>query len=320
MIGFNPVSEATAPGKIILFGEHAVVYGRPAIAAPISQLRARATVSPSSSNNCYLIAPDLNRHNRLQDLPDDDALALAARLVLKAGQIETIPDVTIRVNSQIPIASGMGSGAAIAAAIIRALAQHLNRPDLQSNEMVSALTYEVEKIHHGTPSGIDNTVVAYEQPIYFVRQSPQNQIEPFTVAAPLRFVVADTGVRSSTKVAVGDVRRQYNQQPAQFARIFDECGRIAQDARQAIESGDVPQVGKLMTQNHAWLQKMTVSSPELDNLVTAALQAGALGAKLSGAGRGGNMLALVEDAEMETKVTTALQNAGATNILTTILT
>ncbi|MCB9008699.1 MAG: mevalonate kinase [Ardenticatenaceae bacterium] len=255
MIDFNPVTQASAPGKIILFGEHAVVYGRPAIAAPISQLRAKATVTHSSSNNCYIIAPDLERHDRLQDLPDDDALALAARLVLDAAQIHQIPDVTIRVNSQIPIASGMGSGAAIAAAIIRALAQHLNRPDLQSNEMVSALTYEVEKIHHGTPSGIDNTVVAYEQPIYFVRQSPKNQIEPFRVAVPLRFVVADTGVRSSTKVAVGDVRRQYNQQPAKFSRIFDECGRIAQAARQAIEAGDVTKVGQLMTENHTWLQK-----------------------------------------------------------------
>jgi mevalonate kinase len=320
MIGFNPVSEATAPGKIILFGEHAVVYGRPAIAAPISQRRAKATVTHSSSNNCYIIAPDLGRHDRLQDLPDDDALALAARLVLDAAQLWQIPDVTIRVNSQIPIASGMGSGAAIAAAIIRALAQHLNRPDLQTNEMVSGLTYEVEKIHHGTPSGIDNTVVAYEQPIYFVRQSPQNQIEPFTVAAPLRFVVADTGVRSSTKTVVEDVRGQYNQKPAKFAHIFDACGRIAQAARQAIEAGNVTQVGKLMTENHAWLQKMTVSSPELDNFVEAALQAGALGAKLSGAGRGGNMIALVEDDGEETKVRTALKKAGATNSLTTVLT
>ena len=319
MIDFNPVSRASAPGKIILFGEHAVVYGRPAIAAPVSQIRAKATVTHSSSNNCYLIAPDLNRHDRLQDLPEDDALARAAWLVLEAAGLAQPPDVTIRVSSQIPIASGMGSGAAIAAAIIRALAQHLNRPNLQSNETVSALTYEVEKIHHGTPSGIDNTVVAYEQPIWFVRQSPKNLIEPFKVATPLRFVVADTGVRSSTKVAVGDVRRQYNQQPAKFARIFDECGRIAQAARQAIEAGDIDKVGHLMTENHAWLQKMTVSSPELDELVEAALQAGALGAKLSGAGRGGNMLALVADEGMERQVSAALQNAGAASILTTVL-
>ena len=153
-----------------------------------------------------------------------------------------------------------------------------------------------------------------------MRQSPKNQIEPFRVAAPLRFVVADTGVRSSTKVAVGDVRRQYNQQPAHFAHIFDECGRIAQAARQAIETGNVAQVGQLMTENHAWLQNMTVSSPKLDKLVDAALQAGALGAKLSGAGRGGNMIALVADERGETIARTALQKAGATHILTTVLT
>jgi len=319
MAKFNPITEATAPGKVILFGEHAVVYGRPAIAAPVSQLRAKASITHSSSNNCFIIAPDLNRHARLQDLPEDDALARAAWLVLDAAGLDQPPDVTIRVHSQIPIASGMGSGSAITAAIIRALAQHLNRRDLQTNEMVSALTYEVEKIHHGTPSGIDNTVVAYEQPIYFVRQSPKNQIEPFTVAAPLRFVVADTGVRSSTKVAVGDVRRQYNQEPARFAQIFDACGRIAKAARQAIEAGDTVHIGQLMTENHTWLQKMTVSSPELDHLVEAALQAGALGAKLSGAGRGGNMIALAADEGMETAVRTALTQAGAQKILTTVL-
>lgn len=317
---FNPVVEATAPGKIILFGEHAVVYGRPAIAAPLPQLRAKASVYHSSSNHCYIVAPDLKRHDRLQDLPDDDALAMSARQILKAAQLAEPPDVTIHVDSQIPIASGMGSGAAIAAAIIRALAKHLNRPDLQENAVVSALTYEVEKIHHGTPSGIDNTVVAYEQPLYFVRQWPQNQIERFTVAQPLRFVVADTGIRSSTKTVVGDVRRQYSAQPAHFAQIFDACGRIALAARQAVEDGNMAQVGKLMTENHTWLQKMTVSSIELDKLVEAAIQAGALGAKLSGAGRGGNMIALMANDEGETAVSEALLRAGATRIVTAVLT
>jgi mevalonate kinase len=313
------VAEATAPGKIILFGEHAVVYGRSAIAIPLSQLRAKARVYYSSSNNCYIIAPDLQRHDRLDDLPEDDALATAVRQVTKAAKLWSPPDVTIHVRSDIPIASGMGSGAAIAAAIIRALAQHLNRPDLQENSVVSALTYEVEKIHHGTPSGIDNTVVAYERPIYFVRHSPQNIIEPFRVATPLRFLVADSGVRSSTKTVVADVRRQWQADPTTFDHIFDQCGRIAQAARTAIEVGNVTQVGELMTENHQWLQKMTVSSPELDNLVTAALQAAALGAKLSGAGRGGNIIALVDGDVQETAVRAALQQAGATAVLTTIL-
>ena len=151
MIDFNPVSEASAPGKIILFGEHAVVYGRPAIAAPVSQIRATATVTYSSSNLCFLVAPDLDQLDRLQDLPKDNPLARAVWLVVEAADLWEPPGVTIRVSSQIPIASGMGSGAAIAAAIIRALAQHLNQPALQTNEAVSALTYEVEKIHHEDP-------------------------------------------------------------------------------------------------------------------------------------------------------------------------
>ena len=313
------MTEATAPGKIILFGEHAVVYGRPAIAAPLSQVRATCTIADSPTPGIRFIAPDLDQDIWLADAPPDDPLATAVSLVKRAANLTTSPNLTLTVRSQIPIASGLGSGAAIAAAVIRALATHLNLPNLQSNAQVCALTYEVEKIHHGTPSGIDNTVVAYEQPIYFVRQSPHNQIEPFGVAAPLRFLVADTGVRSSTKQVVGDVRRQWNRQPAGFSHIFDQCGRIATAARQAIEIGDVALVGQLMTENHAWLQKMTVSSPELDNLVETALQAGAWGAKLSGGGRGGNMIALVNGEEEETAVHTALQQAGATAILTTIL-
>jgi mevalonate kinase len=181
------------------------------------------------------------------------------------------------------------------------------------------LTYEVEKIHHGTPSGIDNTVVAYEKPVYFVRQPPQNRIEPFEVKRPLSILVADTGVRSSTKIAVGDVRRHWQADPARFETLFDGCGRIADTARAAIEAGDMAHIGRLMTANQQLLQEMTVSSPELERLVAAALQAGALGAKLSGGGRGGNMIALVDGAVEETAVYEALVAAGAKSVFTTVI-
>lgn len=309
---------ATAPGKIILFGEHAVVYGRPAIAAPVSQLRATAVIKPTSQPGIRLIAPDLNTDVWLSSLPDDDALALAVRQVKQAADLSTLPDISITVTSQIPIASGLGSGAAIAAAVIRALAQFLDLPNLQGNEKVSKLTYEVEKIHHGTPSGIDNTVVSFEQPIYFVRQQPQNLIEPFVVKRPLHLLIGDTGVRSSTRNAVLDVRRQWEADRNRFETFFDACGHITQSARTTIEQGDIAQLGQLMKENHSWLQKMTVSSPELDTLVTAAVDAGALGAKLSGAGRGGNMIALVDEG-METAVSNALLTAGAHVVLTTTI-
>lgn len=313
-----PSSFASAPGKVILFGEHAVVYGRPAIAAPVTQVRATALVENSDRPGIRIIAPDLEADFRLEEAAEDNPLALAARLVLATAPAAKWPDLTITVRSEIPIASGLGSGAATAAATIRALAQHLGLTEWASDQQVCALTYQVEQIHHGTPSGIDNTVVTYERPVYFVRRQPQNLVEPFQVAAPLRLLVADTGVRSSTKVVVGDVRRQWQEETGRFEAIFDGCGRIAQAARAAIEQGHVAQLGRLMSENQVLLEEMSVSSPELERLVGAAQTAGALGAKLSGAGRGGNMIALVE-VETEGLVREALQAAGARTVLTSVI-
>ncbi len=309
---------ATAPGKIILFGEHAVVYGRPAIAAPISQLRATAVVAASSQPGVRLIAPDLDQDIMLADAAADNPLAAVIRQVQTAVPQATLPDLTITVGSDIPIASGLGSGAAITAAVIRALTAFLGLAHLATNEWVSALTYEIEKIYHGTPSGIDNTVVSFEQPVYFVRQQPQNRIDTFNVAQPLHLLVADTAVRSSTKVVVEDVRRQWQANPEKFEALFAGCGRIAAAARAAIEQGDIAATGQLLNENQALLQEMTVSSPDLDKLVAAATAAGALGAKLSGAGRGGNMIALVTPATV-TAVSNALLSAGAKTVLASTL-
>lgn len=310
---------ATAPGKVILFGEHAVVYGQPAIAIPVSQVRARATVVAGQQPGVRLIAPDLGVEKLLLEEDREDALATAVYLVKTATHLPHLPAMTITVSSDIPIASGLGSGAAIAAAAIRAVTQFVGYGHLLTPEWVSAMTYEVEKIHHGTPSGIDNTVVTYEQPVYFVRQQPRNRIETFTVAKPLTLLVADTGIRSSTKEVVGDVRRQWEANPTRFEALFAACGRIAMAARQAIEQGDIARLGTLMQENQAVLQEMTVSSPELERLVAAALEAGAIGAKLSGAGRGGNMIVLLAEEGGKTAVSAALTAAGAKNVLTTTL-
>ncbi len=308
---------ATAPGKIILFGEHAVVYGRPAIAAPLSQVRARAVVSDGSRDGSVrLIVPDLGQAFALHEAEEENALAAAVRQLQRAADIDQLPALTITVSSQIPIASGLGSGAAITAAIIRALAQHLGLVDFVGNTAVSDLTYEVEKIYHGTPSGIDNTVVAYEQPVYFQRGQPRNRIEPFAVARPLRLIVADTGVSSSTRQVVGDVRHQWQANRQVFEDLFDQCGSITERARQALQAGDMVRLGQLMTKNHALLRTMTVSSTELERLVETAVAAGAWGAKLSGAGRGGNMIAIAPEWHEET-VRQALLAAGARHVFTT---
>ncbi len=306
---------ATAPGKVILFGEHAVVYGRPALAAPVTHLRARADVVETGRVDVALIAADLGRSARLSRVQDDNPLAAVIHVVERFFGCSLSDGYSLSVTSAIPIASGLGSGAAISVAVIRALVAYLGRGDEVSRADVSALAYEVERLHHGTPSGIDNTVIAYEQPVYFVRREAGPLIEPFAVARPLRLVIGDTGVRSATKDVVGDVRRRWSADFSRFEAIFDACGRIADAGREALAAGDLAAAGALMNENHEWLSRMTVSSPPLDRLVGAARRAGALGAKLSGAGRGGNMIALVT-ADTEIAVADGLLAAGAARVFT----
>ncbi|MDA0242571.1 MAG: mevalonate kinase [Chloroflexi bacterium] len=335
------MTTASAPGKVILFGEHAVVYGQPAIAAPVPQVRATAVITPAPHAGILLAAADFGQsvwwHKANPTHPLAAAVhALASQLTL-AEQDQLLSHLTITVSSTIPVASGLGSGAAIAAALIRALALHLGRADLATPAAVSALTYEVERIHHGTPSGIDNTVVSYEQPVYFVRDLataapdflerlhttglsdlPAPALEPFAVGQPITLLIGYTGVAAPTKESVGDVRRQWLADGAHFNRLFSACGRIAQQARHALAVGDTATLGRLMWDNHTLLQEMTVSSAELDALVVAARTAGALGAKLSGGGRGGNMIALVT-AETSAAVRHALLTAGAHTVLEMVL-
>ncbi len=306
--------QSSAPGKVILFGEHAVVYGRPAIAVPVTQVRATATAEPAPpGSGLTLIAPDVGKSLSLTTAPRDEPLAVAARLTLDYLSAPE-PDATLTISSTIPIASGLGSGAAVSTALVHALTTFLGRAFKPAE--TSTLVFEVEKIHHGTPSGIDNTVVAYEQPVYFVQRQP---VERLTVGAPFTILIGDTGVRSPTKKVVEHVRRGQQREPAHYDALFDQIGDLADEARRAIESGDVDALGPLMDENHALLIELGVSSPKLNDLVETARFAGALGAKLSGAGRGGNMIALVEDDFVE-DVTQALREAGAVRVIWTRVT
>jgi mevalonate kinase len=308
------MTSASAPGKIILFGEHAVVYGRPALAVPVSQVHADVEVTDSSRAGIWIDAPDISLHAELSTLPPSrHPLATVIISTLNALGLSSPPSLTIHIESSIPVASGLGSGAAVSVAIIRALSSHLEYP--LADEQISALAYEAEKLHHGTPSGIDNTVITCARPVYFVKGQP---IETFSAGKPFTIVIGDTGLPAPTKHSVGDVRKLWETDKSRWDTVFDKVGGIVRDARKAIESGETKSLGRLMDLNHALLQEMTVSCPELDRLVQSARTAGAQGAKLSGGGRGGNMIALAGIAEAEA-VSEALLLAGARKtIITTV--
>lgn len=299
----------TAPAKIILFGEHAVVYGQPAIAAPVSSLLAEAIAKPVD-HPFHLIALDLD--SQQINLEAEHSLALAARLTFETLNIPP-PQASIQIRSTIPLASGLGSGAAISAAIVRAICEIAENQ--LSDEQVNEIVYEVEKIYHGTPSGIDNTVIVYNQVVYFVRGKPIQHID---VKNPLHLLIADTGRKALTKDAVGDVRKLVESNPDKYQPIIEHIGIIAKQARAAMASGDIDYLGVLMGENHRLLDNLTVSSPELDGLVAAASDAGALGAKLSGGGRGGNMIALCTEETLE-PIQVALEQAGAQRVIQTTI-
>jgi mevalonate kinase len=297
---------------VILLGEHAVVYGRPAIAVPITEVRAEARVERGlAGQGAVILAPDVGRRIVLREASEEDPLARTVRLALDAIKVERNPDVTLTVTSKVPIARGMGSGAAVSTALVRALAQYFDR--WLSSRAVSELVYQAEILYHGTPSGIDNTVVAFEKPIYFVKDEGW---EVFWVGEPFLLAIADTGIESPTREVVGDLRRRYDADPARYTPLFDDVGNIVSAARLSIEQGQIELLGRLMNENHTVLQSLGVSCPELDCLVTAALDGGALGAKLSGAGRGGNMIALVTE-EVRGRVGMMLRLAGASRVLFT---
>lgn len=301
---------AYACGKIILFGEHAVVYGKPAIAIPVTQVRAAAKIVPVPNPSVLIDAADVSRHYLLRDAAGDDAIATITRLCCEKFGIAP-QNFSIQIRSTIPVARGLGSGAAVSVASARALAKYFGRA-LDAAE-ASALAFEVEKLHHGTPSGIDNTVIAYEQPIYFQRAQPFETIRP---AQPFLIAIADTGIASPTRIAVSDVRHGWEKERAKYEKAFDDIGQIANQAKNLLETGEVLSLGSLMLKNQEFLKQIGVSSPQIEEIIDAAVGAGAEGAKLSGAGRGGNVIALVDE-ETREYVERAMRRAGAKQVIVT---
>ena len=308
-------TERSACAKIILVGEHAVVYGRPAIALPLPHLRAYARVT-SCKGETTIVALDIRQRFRLRDRPNNPLSQIILKTFAHLNQTPETHPLKLTIKSDIPVASHLGSGAAVSIACARAIYAHATATltaDLASPD-ASALAYEIEKLHHGTPSGIDNTVIAYEQPLCFVKGRVP---EIFTLHSPLShlLIVADTGISTPTKFPVAHVRQGWELDKDKYERLFDEIADLVFLARRALEASDWPALGTAMSANHVVLQQLGVSSPELDTLCAAALHAGALGAKLSGGGRGGNMIALAHDDAHANDIKQALKKAGAVRVL-----
>lgn len=303
-----PAISRSAPGKMILCGEHAVVYQQPAIAIPVTSLGTTTKIfarPTAPKGELFIRAEAVHQSNKFQELPASDPIRQIIELVMRKFSLQSLPACEILITTTLPVASGMGSSASLSVSVIRALSEFIGHP--LALDQINQLAFEAEKIHHINPSGVDNTVITYQRPLYFIRgQSP----EFLHIKGPCHFIIANSGISASTSKAVAGVRERWQRNTDSYERWFGEIGKITDQVRSSLANGDLLTMGKLLTQNHEYLQKIEVSCPELDHLVEAALSAGALGAKLSGGGLGGNMLALCPEEKLDT-VKQALLKAGA---------
>ena len=298
----GPEPRSYASGKIILLGEHAVVYGRPALAAPIP-LAVEARVVDSADT--VLLVPRWGIEQRIPPLSENPQgvtgiLALLLErldLASRALTIEAFPNV--------PRAMGLGGSSALAVAVIRALSDHF-KLDL-SNERINKLAFECERAAHGTPSGVDNTIATYGSTLLF----ENNGSPSFQEVRPARSVsiaIGISGKESLTATTVAQVRQAWERQPERYERIFDQIGDLTLAGTEALQDGAYQELGELMNLCQGYLNALQVSTPELEELIHIARRCGAVGAKLTGGGGGGSVIALCPNGADD--VVDAMQNSG----------
>ncbi|MCA9528672.1 MAG: mevalonate kinase [Myxococcales bacterium] len=293
-------------GKVILFGEHGVVYGHPAIAAALER-GVHADASLTEGDDRLEIAPWALT---VRPEPGSDEPLERAYALVRARYADTRP-VVVRARVGIPAGAGLGCSAALGVAVIAAL-DELHGVARTGDERAAACL-DWERVFHGNPSGVDNAVAACGGLVEFRRGAP---IARVTVRTPITLVVGDTGEPASTKETVADVACQRGRAPARIDANFDAIAAIVHNARLALRTGALSDLGQLMDLNHTILASMMLSTERLERLRAAAKAAGALGSKLTGGGGGGCMIALAADTEGAARIEAAIADAGGAAFVT----
>jgi mevalonate kinase len=301
-------------GKVILFNEHFVVYGLPAIASAIgAKTTALVERRPGSGVEIKDERPETKGYKSEKASQQKESLDLMLRLM----NIDTKSNAfRVTLAGDLLAASGVGASAASCAAIARAFSEELGLR--YSDDKVNEVAYEGEKGYHGTPSGIDNTAATYGGLIWYKREGSSHHMERMKLKKPVEIVMGNTALVADTKAVVGAVKERKEKDPEKYARIFEDAEKLVHDARKQLEASHLEEVGYYMDENHALLQQIGVSCPELDLLVDLARNNGALGAKLTGTGRGGYMVALTPGKDLQESVAKAMEKKGFQALRTTI--
>jgi len=301
-------------GKVILFNEHFVVYGIPAVVSAVgAKTTALVERKPGSGYELRDDRPESPGYKAEKLQQQKESLDI----MLKFMNVDTQHHhYTITLGGDLIAASGVGASAASCAAIARAFSEELNLNF--SDERVNEVAYEGEKGYHGTPSGIDNTAATYGGLIWYRREGSAQRMERMRLRKPVEVVMGNTGKVADTKLVVGGVKERKEREPEKYGRLFQEAEQLVVNARKQLEVFNLEKVGAYMNENHQLLQEIGVSSPELDALVKLARDTGAIGAKLTGTGRGGYMVALTPGHELQDRVADEIERHGSQTLRTVI--
>jgi len=295
-------------GKTILFGEHFVVYGLPAIASALSSYTtAEVKIVDGKGwdvNDQRLATPGYKEKKY------NEATQSIQNVIEYMGIDVDSQKLEITFSGDLIAASGVGASAAQSTSLARAINDMFAL--MLDDGNINQASYEGERAYHGTPSGIDNTASTYGGLIWFVKNldGGKNTMEILQSPEKIPLVIANTGITASTTEVVADVRHLKESNPEKFENIFNEYKVLSEKAKKALLESDKKLIGKLMNQNHKLLQDITVSSEINDKLVEIALNNGALGAKVTGTGRGGLVIALAKNEEIQEKISNAIKMEG----------
>jgi len=300
-------------GKAILFNEHFVVYGVPAIVSAIGKY----TIARVESSDKH--GWDLKDNRKATPRYKEDKIEQqkdSINRILKKMNIDVSKKgIKITLDGNLYCASGIGASAASCVATARALAKHYGMN--LSDEEINEIAFEGEKGYHGTPSGIDNAAATFGGLIWFEKKEPP-VIEKISISVPIEIVMGDTGKVANTSAAVAGVSQRKEKESTKYKEIFDRAENIAYLAKNALLNEDNKEIGKLMNESHKLLQQIEVSSRELDFMVKLARDNGAVGAKLTGGGLGGNIIALTPGKDLQNNVANAIEKEGFQTLKTVI--
>jgi mevalonate kinase len=301
-------------GKVILFGEHFVVHG---IAGIVSAIDSSTDAIVTKGKTGFEVKDDrktakgYSEEKRLQQIESIERM-------LNAMGLDPKTPLDIWIGGSLPGFSGLGASAASSVAIARAINEEFSLN--LSNDKINQVAYEAEIAYAGNPSGIDNTAATYGGLMWFKKNPTggQDLVERIKTLTPIEIVICSTGKVANTKAMVEGVAERKKANPAKYDPLFSQAADLAIAGRSALEAGNLEEVGKLMNENHRILQEIGVSSVELDHLVDVARKQGAIGAKLTGGGGGGCMVALTPGKDLQEKVANAFKAEGLEVLATKI--